>query len=144
MFKPRFVLRSFNGEENRPLSGAIMQTLLGTLTSINIEIMRRKRLPPLYSSGVRYVRDGESFGRDDGPEDWQDAEELLARGVGDCKSLACYRAAELQVLYGIKAFAQFRWRDKEVGSLYHIVVQHPDGRIEDPSAKLGMFDRRHY
>lgn len=104
---------------------------------------RGDAVPPLYRAGIRYVRDGESALPGAGPEDWQDCIEAITRGEADCKSLACYRAAELR-LQGVKAFAQFRWRDRDRGSLYHIIVQHPDGTIEDPSAKLGMFDRRHY
>lgn len=147
MFRPRFVLRAFTGEGNVRLSGEILTSLLTALTSINMVVMadaakRGFPIPPLYSSGIRYVRDGESNLSDVGPEDWQDCVEALSRGEADCKSLACYRAAELR-LSGIRAFAQFRWRDRDRGSLYHIVVQLPDGTIEDPSARLGMFDRRH-
>ena len=145
MFSPRFVIRAFSGETAPHMSNAVLRILLDALTAIDIVEQRAALdggcpLPPLYQSGIVYVRDPPLYESTDvrGPEDWQDAIEILKRREGDCKSLACYRAAELHVRYGIAAFAQFRWKDRDPGSLYHIVVQHPDGRIEDPSAKLGM------
>jgi hypothetical protein len=52
--------------------------------------------------------------------------------------LACWRAAELQA-QGIAAHPVFVWRKMKNGShLYHIVVRWPDGRLEDPSKRLGM------
>lgn len=58
---------------------------------------------------------------------------------GDCKDLACARAAELTVKYNIRAvpIVRRRWLSLEF-ALYHVVVQYPDGTIEDPSALLGM------
>jgi hypothetical protein len=143
VFRPRFVLRSFSGDADPHNSGKILRVLLDGLTAINLIIMGKERdagrsVPLLYESGIRYVRDGLSGDREYGPEDWQDCLEANYRREADCKTLACYRAAELNFRYGVKAFAQFRWRDRDVGALYHIVVQHPDGSIEDPSARLGM------
>lgn len=58
--------------------------------------------------------------------------------VSNCEDLCCWRAAELQA-EGIAAHPVFVWRKIEDGShLYHIVVRYPDGRIEDPSRRLGM------
>lgn len=58
--------------------------------------------------------------------------------VSNCEDLACWRAAELQA-QGIAAHPVFVWRKMQNGShLYHIVVRWPDGRLEDPSRRLGM------
>jgi hypothetical protein len=73
-----------------------------------------------------------------GREDWQDIPETIRRGDGDCEDLACWRAAELNVKQGIRAFPTFRWRVRGTGTLYHILVQYPNGQIEDPSRMLGM------
>jgi hypothetical protein len=59
--------------------------------------------------------------------------------VHNCEDLACWRAAELRVRYGIQAEPTFIWKLRPNGGyLYHILVKLPDGRIEDPSRTLGM------
>lgn len=59
--------------------------------------------------------------------------------VHNCEDLACWRAAELRVRYGIAAIPIFTCKPRANGGyLYHITVQLPDGRIEDPSRRLGM------
>ncbi len=59
--------------------------------------------------------------------------------VHNCEDLACWRAAELRVRHGIKAQPTFTWKQRPNGGyLYHIQVQLPDGRKEDPSRVLGM------
>ena len=59
--------------------------------------------------------------------------------VHNCEDLACWRAAELRVRYGIAAEPTFIWKVRPGGGyLYHIQVLYPDGRIEDPSRRLGM------
>ena len=132
MYKVQFCLDSFQGPSES--SGKILRCLLDTLTSANIEWLKKNPgAPSLYSSGVFYLREPP------GREDWQDIPCTLRRRNGDCEDLACWRAAELIVRQGIPAFAQFRWRKRnEGGTLYHIIVQYPDGRIEDPSKLLGM------
>ncbi len=85
-------------------------------------------IPPLYSGKVRYVREPA------GEERWQSAKETAARGYGDCEDLVAYRCAELWH-QGKKAAPKVL----EISpTLRHVVVQLPDGTIEDPSAKLGM------
>lgn len=80
--------------------------------------------PPLYDSGVRYRREPTSARF----ENWWTIPDVLRAGYGDCEDLACWRAAEC----GGRAFAV------EVPTGYHILVRRPDGRIEDPSRRLGM------
>jgi hypothetical protein len=66
--------------------------------------------------------------------------------VSNCEDLACWRAAELNVRHGIKAYPTFVWRRRPNGSyLYHIITARPDmarpGQeipTEDPSRHLGM------
>lgn len=104
------------------------------LTTLNRLIMRAvpqltggKRVPPLYKSGVRYVR---QYGR----ERFQPCLNVMERRGGDCDQLACWRAAELQER-GIKARAvPYRVNARTM----HVIVIYPDGRREDPSKRLGM------
>lgn len=104
---------------------------LAALTGLNASIMRRRRLPPLYESGVRYQREALLNGRP--REQWLTAPFVLERGFGDCEDLATFRAGEL-IVQGIEARAIAR--PSNIG--FHIVVRYPDGTIEDPSRKLGM------
>jgi len=86
-------------------------------------------LPRLYASGVRYQREPL------GVEEWRSPREVLAHGNGDCEDLAAYRAAEIQVYDRVPARAVC-YSPRPL--LIHCVVRWPDGRIEDPSRKLGM------
>jgi hypothetical protein len=59
--------------------------------------------------------------------------------VHNCEDLACWRVAELRTRFGIDARPTFTSQVRPDGShLYHILVRLPDGRIEDPSRRLGM------
>jgi hypothetical protein len=104
---------------------------LAGLVAINAGLIRALKLPLLYDTGVRYLREEVVHGRP--REVWLTAPLIIQRGFGDCEDLAGYRAGELQV-QGIQAIAIAK--PSSVG--FHIVVQWPDGRIEDPSRKLGM------
>ena len=126
-----------------------MQILLDALTKIHIDHLRHfPKTPSLYQSGVVYEREPP------GREDWQDIFTTLRRGGGDCEDLATWRAADLLVR-GIPARAFGRPRPMvipsacsdgavacddrpQMGTLWHILVRRPNGRIEDPSKKLGM------
>jgi len=114
---------------NVPASRATLTAALEGLTATNYcLLLRSKRAPGLYSSGVRYRREPR------GREHWQTAPEVLRAGHGDCEDLAAYRAAELRVA-GIPARAAVI---RTGPRMYHAVVMHPDGSIEDPSKRLGM------
>lgn len=117
--------------ESTPHENAIaLQTLLHCLCSIDrIFLMHRMgQVPCLYDSGVIYDR----------TIVWDSIPALYARGYGDCKSLACARAAEYLV-NGYPANIVFRWlHDSKDGvTNYHILVQTPTG-FEDPSKVCGM------
>ena len=147
-YRVTFVLGSFDGdrksEARKILRHKTLYECLDALTRIDLhEILAAKgRIPFLYESGVRYKAEPE------GQEDWLDVLAALdaykAEKNGgpvatiDCEDLACWRAAELQA-QGIAAHPVFVWRKMQNGShLYHIVVRWPDGRLEDPSRRLGM------
>jgi hypothetical protein len=126
VFAPRLILSAEGA-----LTSEAIAVCLAALTHWNAILMRASELPGLYASGVRY--------REEPGEDWRDAIEVLARGAGDCEDLACYRAAELQISGEAGACAI----PVEVGRAgaerqFHIVVRRANGRIEDPSAVLGM------
>lgn len=86
------------------------------------------KIPPLYTSSIRYRM--EPAGR----EIWQSAFETATRGVGDCEDLVAYRLAELWK-DNVKARAKVLTITPR---LRHVVVQHKDGTIEDPSKNRGM------
>jgi hypothetical protein len=87
-------------------------------------------VPPLYASGVRYVREPR------GHERWLPPSVVLSRGQGDCEDLAAYRAAELRIT-GEDPDAEARVV-RTGPRTWHAVVLRGDGDWEDPSAALGM------
>lgn len=114
---------------------AELDAALEGLTALDAVLIARRGLPRLYRSGVRYHREGV------GREEWQNAEQVLVAGAGDCEDLAAYRAAELRVREGEPARA--RVYRSGLGK-WHAIVQRADGRIEDPSRVLGMSRRRRW
>lgn len=105
-----------------------LEYLLEGLVQLNLSQLRRGLAPPLYKSGVRYKREPR------GREKWQTAKTTFKKKDGDCEDLAAYRAADLR-LGGVQARAVVI--DVAPG-LKHCVVKLPDGRLEDPSKRLGM------
>jgi len=114
---------------NVPANKATLTAALSGLVAANRVLLRRnRRAPGLYASGVRYKAEPK------GKEKWQTIPQVIAAGCGDCEDLASWRAAELQEM-GIGARAEvIRTGPK----MYHAIVRLPNGRIEDPSLKLGM------
>jgi hypothetical protein len=116
-----------------PLRGAedVLAALRAHVAASVRDIARAARegrpLPPLYSSGVRYDRR-------DPNERWQLPSETFARRRGDCEDLACWRAAELW-RRGERASVGVRRTGPRV---LHAIVVRGDGRVEDPSKRLGM------
>jgi hypothetical protein len=129
-----FVVDAFKGPHEERHSHNALSAMLRALTLIDVSyLMTHPETPLLYQSGVRYEEEPP------GQEDWQDIPTTLGLKVGDCEDLACWRAAELQVRFGEKAWPVFRHQKRPNGSyLYHILVRRADGRIEDPSRILGM------
>lgn len=116
-----------------------MQIALTALTSLNLAILRRMRMPRLYESGIRYDRMTPHPGSTCGDDDWQDMLVTLRRRMGDCEDLACYRAAELQV-QGIRARAIPLFMREPGHHYYHIVVEWPRGLVSYPSTVYNQFD----
>jgi hypothetical protein len=113
---------------------------LACTVALNIYQMQRRRLPPLYQSGVRYRRERCIVAS--APETCErflTYEQLLAERFGDCDDLSSARAAEL-FCSGEDPAA--RARVYRAGSGYHAIVVRGNGAIEDPSALLGMPTRR--
>lgn len=104
------------------------------LTLANLIILRSgSSVPSLYLSGVRYRQE---------PHHWpferfDNLETCFQRGWGDCDDLAAWRCAEL-LHQGVKAGIVVSWKPYEGSKLYHVTVRLPNGKKEDPSAKLGM------
>lgn len=107
-----------------------LRILLDALVRLNLLKMQSNRLPSLYKSGVRYKREPKSINRF---EQWKTITDILQTGFGDCEDLASARVAELRRL-GIRAIPWLRRK----GNIWHVVVRYPNGRIEDPSRRLGM------
>lgn len=117
----------------KPTREKLLALLEGLIALDRIQIRRSPRpIPTLYASGVRYQREARN---PDGTrkEDWRTIAELLGYRFGDCEDLAAYRVAELRER-GINASP---WITRH-GKTWHVRVRHPNGEIEDPSARLGM------
>lgn len=91
------------------------------------------RIPPLYSGRIRYQREPE------GREDWQTAIETARLGTADCEDLCGYRLGELFLAGETKARARVV---AITPTLRHVLVMRGDGRLEDPSRRLGMGIRK--
>ena len=140
MFKPQYKLALFG--RTPKLNERILYILLDALVKIDELWLRYKpSLPPLYRSGVYYQQEPQ------GVEDWCDIGEVMRQGFADCEDLAAWRVAELRVRHGINARPYVKKPRVIRGGrvlMYHIQVLLPDGRIEDPSRRLGMGWEREY
>ena len=113
--------------------GLAIKPILDAQVKINQLFLRTHNVPPLYESGVRYQNEP-----DDGQEEFACIEPVYYRKWGDCDDLAPWRVAELRNA-GEKAKIRIQWKRRRDGrKLFHIVVRRANGRIEDPSAILGM------
>lgn len=134
MYRITFVLDLFKGPAEQEVSHKALRTMLMALMYIDMSwLQTNPNTPLIYESGVRYEEEPP------GQEDWQDIPTALKMRVADCEDLACWRAAELRVRYGVQAFPTFTCKKRANGGyLYHIIVALPDGTTEDPSRRLGM------
>lgn len=110
-----------------------LQSLLDAHTAECRRDLRKRPGAPLYAARVRYVRERP------GRERWQLPSETRARGLGDCEDLGTFRAAELQ-LSGEDPGARATFVRTGPNTL-HCIVRRGNGRIEDPSKRLGMGQR---
>ena len=109
-----------------PTDPRVVEAALEGLTRANVEILRKRRLPRLYKSGVRYQRERS--------EHWRPANVVLGDGFGDCEDLAAWRAAERRLDGERGARAVVR---RTGHNTLHATVTGPRGD-EDPSRRLGM------
>ncbi len=122
----------FSPESDSQADSYVLKALLDALVKIDLAFLQANAVPSLYSSGVRYGR----------TTLWEPIPAVIARGYGDCKSLATWRVAEY-LNRGIPAQMVHRWIAGPGGEKkFHILVQHSryDGTsgFEDPSRALGM------
>jgi hypothetical protein len=140
LYAARFEFGLFNGHDDRRdayISLRAVEHGCAMLYDVNVDEMLaygQSTIPPLYQTRVYYRSPDDRCG-----DVWQDALSVLDRGYGDCKSLACYRAAELTVFHKRPArpFVRRRWLEHGF-ALYQVVVAFSDGSFEDPSELLGM------
>jgi hypothetical protein len=111
-----------------PTSASFYQAAIEGLASLDEEILAVADFPPLYESGVHY--------RKELPDTWRHIDDVFATGWGDCEDLAAWRVAELRHS-GVDPDAHV-YVYRSGPRRYHAVVARGDGRIEDPSLKLGM------
>ena len=123
---------------------ADLQLACDVVTEINARMLRANpRFPSLYGAGIFYERDGVCYARSipGACERFLTAERGLkevrsGRMPGlDCDDIAPWRAAELQVRYGLRDARAVPVRSPGVG--WHILVT-ANGRREDPCKVLGM------
>lgn len=113
---------------------------LEALVRINVLLMRAWRelgrpVPSIYDAareGFRYVQEPQ------GREWWQTWLDNVATLEGDCEDIACHQAAYYR-LNDLPASATTKRTGRTV---YHAVVRHPGGAIEDPSLPLGLAEWR--
>lgn len=120
-----------------------MLALLNALVRYNVHLFQTRRLPSLYQSGIRYIRESDVNDPHVGEfptkvERWQLADILNRTKRGDCEDLCLYRVGELRAQ---GQPARFRITSREIApgkKLLHVTLVHSNGHIEDPSARLGM------
>lgn len=118
--------------ETARLDGRIVEHLCEALVRIDLDHLRQVPTLPIYECGVRYAREPR------GQERWASVPIVLGRQTGDCEDLACWRVAELRLSGDGQARAVWRSQRTARGWLYHVLVRHGSGELEDPSRLLGM------
>lgn len=121
-----------------------LQLALDVAVTLAVAQLRANpRFPLLYQSGVRYSRDVCLAPRVPGAcERFLTPVSALAESRAgmvpglDCDDLAIWRAAELRVRFGKARARAVPIRSPGIG--WHVLVEHGDGQIEDPSVQLGM------
>lgn len=145
-------LTATTGEHNwlarsRTLGQVIKNLLDAQVLNNRLFLQLHPRTPPLYRANVRYENEPAWTFQNEPVEEFALIPVVLGRGWGDCDDLSPWRVSELQN-HGEKAKIRIQWKRPvnkagvPIGrKLFHIVVRRADGSIEDPSAKLGMYER---
>ncbi len=141
----------FSSPATRPFSERALSCLCWALIYADMAwLYERKGELPLYDSDIRWQKEeptGQSACKGgNGQEQFLGVRQIREQGHADCEDLASWRCAEL--LLGphgplhqpaVQVSPAFYSRPMRNGArMYHIVVRWPDGRLEDPSKKLGM------
>ncbi len=114
-----------------PVSAANFAASTEGLTTLNQRLLRRRKYPPLYKSGVVYKKERQ--------DTWRPVTDVLRSGWGDCEDLAAWRAAELRNSgEDLNAHVAVY---RSGPTRYHAIVARGDGSTEDPSRRLGMGTR---
>lgn len=120
------------------LSRSIQDVIL-TLALVWSEELKRRPLPSIYKGSIVYRPEPE----DNEAEEWTDPYTLRERGYGDCDDLVIARLAELYVKAGQNADTPrsklIAWPSvarKKGTNLYHVMIRHKSGELEDPSQIL--------
>lgn len=136
--------------ENARMSQEMLVSGIFGLMMMNISWLKlHPETPDLYKAGVSYKPerhryDSKAKKTSEYGEEWQTIPWVIYRGYGDCEDLGAWRAAELRAKYNIRANPYIKIRQMPDGFWRaHVVVRWPDGQIEDPSAKLGMYTFRY-
>lgn len=135
---------------NDPKNARMSQLMLaGGVFGLMLEniawLQAHPETPDLYKAGVSYKPERRRINPVTGKpseygEEWQTIPWVIYRGYGDCEDLGAWRSAELRAKYKVKATPFIKMRRMSDGFWRaHVVVRWPNGQIEDPSAKLGMY-----
>lgn len=122
------------------------------------ELREFPSIPKIYDSGIYWERDWSKKACpapdvDGACERFLSPKQLLKEGKGDCDDVVPWRTAE--IIYTIEKALQRKgmsrakarrkaWGAAEAYSIpspgigYHILLRRADGKIEDPSKRLGM------
>lgn len=118
-----------------PAVPVVLERALEGLVAVDMWLLERGLVKPLYRSGVRYKWKLPGNG-------WDHAAIVQKRGWGDCKDVGAWRIAE-QRLHGLDCEPHVIHTG---GTNYHVQMRYADGTIEDPSRVLlamGARDANH-
>lgn len=115
------------------IQAAVIATMIVDLAQIQA-LRREGQGFDLYRSGIRYRREQRQGAFPD-VERFQTIRSMLVTGWADCDDLAPALAAQ-RILEGRTDARPIVVESPGIG--FHVVVRYADGRIEDPSARLGM------
>lgn len=122
-----------------PNAQAALNRALRILDGLNATLMidatrRGVTVPSAYDLAARGLLryKAESMGR----EWWQTFVDNFAERAGDCEDLASHTAQHNRLFRGLNCWSECV---RSSPTVYHAIVRHSDGSIEDPSMPLGLW-----